>query len=288
MGYQLKKPVFAKEIAQACELELVGENLTVTQVDALSHMTDGSLGFTKASLLKPITSRSVLIAAATGSAQAPAVLVAEQPRLAFAKALNFLELFAGFHHALQPPSVHATARVSPHAILGLGVIVGANTTIGHFTVIGEGVRIGENCVIKSNAVIGEDGFGFERDELGVPIRMLHLGSVRLGNYVEVGNFTTVSKGTLGDTVVEDYAKFDDHVHIAHNCHIGVGAIVTACAEFSGGVVLGRQSWVGPNASIIQKCKIGDKALIGIGANVLRDVAEGMTVAGNPARLLLRQ
>jgi UDP-3-O-[3-hydroxymyristoyl] glucosamine N-acyltransferase len=62
-------------------------------------------------------------------------------------------------------------------------------------------------------------------------------------------------------------------------------MVVACAEVSGGVVLGRGSWVGPNASIIQQRKIGENALIGIGANVLRDVPDGITVAGNPAKPL---
>lgn len=288
MGHQLNKIVYARQVAEACGLELIGANLPITNVDSLSRVGDGSLCFAKLALPEPIASQCVLIAQSAAPYVAPSVMVAENPRLAFAKALDFLEREIGFRRPLQKPSVDSTARVSPHAVLGLGVVIGPNTVINHFVVIGEGVQIGRSCVVKSGAVIGEDGFGFERDQQGLPIRLVHLGSVRIGNHVEIGSLTTVCRGTLADTVIEDFAKIDDHVHIAHNCRVGVGAMVVACAEVSGGVVLGKGAWVGPNASIIQQLKIGENSLIGIGSNVLRDVPDGITVAGNPARVLQHQ
>ena len=284
MGHKLNKIIYAAQVAEACGLELVGENLPITNVDSLSHVGDGSLCFAKAVLPEPITARCVLIAQSAVTQVAPAVLVAANPRLAFAKVLDFLDHESGFQRPLQPPCIDPTARISPHAVLGLGVVIGPNTVVSHFVVIGEGVQIGRNCVIKSGAVIGEDGFGFERDQ-GLPIRLVHLGTVRIGNHVEIGSLTTVCRGTLTDTVIEDFAKIDDHVHIAHNCRVGVGAMVVACAEVSGGVVLGKGAWVGPNASIIQQRKIGENSLVGIGSNVLRDVPDGVTVAGNPAKPL---
>jgi len=285
MGHKLNHVVQAAKLAEACGLELIGEDFSITNVTALSGVEDGSLCFAKAVPVEPISARCVLIANSAANAMASSILASDNPRLTFAKVLNYLDLHTGFKRPPQVPRVDPTARVSPHAVLGPGVEIGAHTVVNHFVVIGEGVRIGQNCVIKSGAVIGEDGFGFERDDDGLPVRLVHLGSVRIGDHVEIGSLTTVCRGTLADTVIEDYAKIDDHVHIAHNCRIGVGAMVIACAEVSGGVVLGKGSWVGPNATIIQQVKIGENALVGIGANVLRDVPAATTVAGNPARTL---
>jgi UDP-3-O-[3-hydroxymyristoyl] glucosamine N-acyltransferase len=154
-------------------------------------------------------------------------------------------------------------------------------------VISDGVTIGSDCIIKSNTVIGEAGFGFERDEMGVPIRILHLGTVKIGDRVEIGSLNTICRATLGTTVIEDDVKTDDHVHIAHNCRVRRGAMITACVELSGGVDVGSFAWVGPNSSIIQKLVIGDHAFIGIGSNVTKSVPNGVSVAGNPARMLTR-
>jgi len=181
--------------------------------------------------------------------------------------------------------VDPSARIGQGVVLGNGVEIGRNTVIHHNVVIGDDVIIGDNCVIKSCAVIGEDGFGFERDEDGIPIRLVHLGRVIIGNDVEIGSLTTVCRGTLGDTIIHDHVKVDDHVHIAHNVVVHMGAMIIACAEVSGGVEIGAQAWVGPNSSVIQKLKIGEKSTVGIGANVIRAVEAGAVVAGNPARTL---
>ena len=117
----------------------------------------------------------------------------------------------------------------------------------------------------------------------LPFACCTFGGVRIGNRVEVGSVTTVCQGTLGPTIIEDDAKVDDHVHVAHNCRIKKMAFVIACAELSGGVVVGERAWIGPNASVLEKVTIGDDALVGLGAVVLRNVANGVTVVGNPAK-----
>lgn len=284
MGHKLNKVIYASELAARFELILVGEDLPVSNISGLSEAGEGALSFMGSSAATLPLSSCVLIAAS--GVVGFSVLISDNPRLMFAKILNFLDEEIGFLMSQESPMVDPSARIGLHTVLGRGVRIGANSVVHNFVVIGDGVQVGENCIIKSGAIIGEDGFGFERDELGLPLRLLHLGSVRIGNNVEIGSLTTVCRGTLADTIILDHAKIDDHVHIAHNCKIGMGAMVVACAEVSGGVVLGDRSWVGPNASIIQKRTIGDDALIGIGANVVRDVAAGTTVAGNPAKPLI--
>lgn len=285
MGHKLKKTVAASEIAQWCGLTLIGADFNVESVGPLSKHGDGVLCFSKAIPDDPLQGQTILIAHAAAAKKAPCVLVAATPRLVFARVLDQIEKNVGFERPSADPIIHPTAQVSPHAFIAQGVEIGARSAVMPFAFIGEGTRIGEDCIIKSGAVIGQDGFGFERDEDGLPLRLVHLGFVEIGHNVEIGSLTTICRGTLDNTVIEDHAKVDDHVHVAHNVHIGVGAMVVACAELSGGVILGRGSWVGPNSTVIQQKRIGVGSLVGIGSNVLKDVPDGVTVAGNPAKVL---
>lgn len=283
MGYQLINSVRASELANLSGLALIGQDIEIRSVAALSDMQSSTLGFSRSALPRDLPGGCLIIGDAALATRDVSILATTTPRLDFMRILSLLSKTPGFQKRGEAAVIHESAQVSNTAVIGRGVVIGKNTKIGHFVVINDGVEVGENCVIKSGAVIGEDGFGFERDETGKAVRFFHLGSVRIGNDVEIGSLTTVCRGTLSDTVIEDGAKIDDHVHIAHNCRIGRHAFVIACAEVSGGVVLGEGVWVGPNASIIQQLKIGNGALVGIAANVLRDVEPGATMVGNPAK-----
>ncbi|MNQ31953.1 UDP-3-O-acylglucosamine N-acyltransferase [compost metagenome] len=212
-------------------------------------------------------------------------LISASPRLDFARALDFIEQAAGYAWSEAEPEIHPTASIGKNVVLGKGVVIGENARILHNVVIGDEVTIGARSVVKSCAVIGEDGFGFERDEAGRAVRLPHLGRVVMEEDVEIGSLTTVCRGTLGDTVVRRGAKIDDHVHIAHNVDVGEDAFVIACAEVSGGVKLGKQSWIAPNASVLNQLNVGEKAVVGLGAVVVRDVDERSIVAGNPAKFI---
>ena len=134
-------------------------------------------------------------------------------------------------------------------------------------------------------LIGEEGFGFEFEEDGTPIRIPHLGGVEIGDYVEVGNFTAIARGTLKNTVIHSHVKIDNLVHIAHNCIIGSKTMVIACAEVSGSSVVGEGCWLGVGCSTMQKIRIGHNSLVGVGSVVLKDVEAGSVVAGNPAKVV---
>ena len=187
------------------------------------------------------------------------------------------------------------AFIADDAVIGEGTIIEPGVLVDHSVVIGSHVKlhtgaairsfseIGDNTIIRENAVIGSAGFGFERDTDGIPVRLPHLGGVRIGRNVEIGVFTVVCAGTIEPTVVEDDVKINNLVHIAHNCVVGKGALITACAELSGSTKVGQFSWIGSNASVIQSRRIGDGATVGIGAVVIKDVEPGVIVAGNPAK-----
>lgn len=287
MGNQLIQPCKISDLANRLGLSWLGADLSVELIKPLNLADHRSLSFVKAGISEDIVNVGALIAPPSTHPGLGAVIVALNPRLAFAKALIALSAAPGFQGSSDSPVIGDDVVISPSAVIGRGVVIGARSWIGHNVVIADDVKIGEDCVIKSNAVIGEQGFGFERDEDGLPVRILHLGDVIIGNRVEIGSLNTVCRATLGSTVIEDDVKTDDHVHIAHNCHIRRGALLTACTELSGGVDVGEYSWIGPNTSVIQKVVIGANAFIGIGSCVTKSVPEGVTVAGNPARILRR-
>lgn len=289
MARKLKRAVTATEVATFLGIELINGPADVVGASTADSGGKGMLIFAKneawAARAHP---EGVLITDAhSAAARTAPTLISTEPRLDFARALAYLERVAGFEWSDAEPVVHPTARIGRNVVLGRGVVVGAGTIIYHNVVIGDEVQIGAGCVIKSCAVIGEEGFGFERDAAGAAVRLPHLGNVLIGDNVEVGSLTTVCRGTLGDTVLRDGAKIDDHVHIAHNVFVDHHAFVIACAEVSGGVKVGARSWIAPNASVMNQISIGEDAVIGLGAVVRKSVPDGTVVVGNPAKPLTK-
>lgn len=290
MGRSLITAVTAGRLATELGLKLRGDpNCLIQRVDAADAAKAGSLCFAKnTSWSSKVNGNAILLTAQEHwiEREGP-TLISTRPRLDFARALSLLELLCGFEWAKTEPIIHPTAQIGRNVVLGRGVRIGANTVIYHNSVIGDEVIIGERCVIKSCAVIGEEGFGFERDPFGKAVRLPHLGTVVIGDEVEIGSLTTVCRGTLGNTTLRNGCKIDDHVHIAHNIDVGEDTFIIACAEVSGGVKIGPRAWIAPNASILNQLIIGSDAVIGLGAVVVKSVPEGTVVAGNPAKPLSR-
>jgi UDP-3-O-[3-hydroxymyristoyl] glucosamine N-acyltransferase len=283
MGNELKSPLFSTHLAAKLGVEHRGRPVSILRICTINFPELEALMFSKLAL-SDLTFRCSILIAPDNSIlhESCAHLVSKRPRLDFMRALCFLEETVGFLKVGGEASIHPTAIVSPYAVISENVQIGQNTVIEPHVYIHAGTRIGSNCLIRSGADIGGDGFGYERLDDGTPLKFVHLGGVRIGNYVEIGANTCVARGTLGDTLVDDYVKIDNLVHISHNCEIGRGAFVIAGAEVSGGVQIGAGAWVGPNAAIIQQVKIGAGATVGIGSVVTKDVPDHQTVAGSPA------
>jgi UDP-3-O-[3-hydroxymyristoyl] glucosamine N-acyltransferase LpxD len=290
MGRALKNAVTAGRLATELGLELRGDrDAMIQRVDTADASTANSLCFAKNAVWSAKVGRSAILLTSAENVverEGPTIL-SSQPRLDFARALGLLESWAGFVWSDSEPVIHPTARIGRNVVIGRGVHVGAGTVIYHNVVIGDEVVIGQRCVIKSCAVVGEEGFGFERDAQGKGVRLPHIGTVVIGDEVEVGSLTTVCRGTLGDTILRDGCKIDDHVHIAHNVDVGEDAFVIACAEVSGGVKVGPRAWIAPNATILNQLTIGADAVVGLAAVVVKSVPDSAVVVGNPAKPLLR-
>ena len=290
----------ARTIASDFAAELTGADLAVTApaplLDAgaqhLAFVGDTSRfaeAFDRAALTGAVIFAPLGTTLPEGAAGA--LILVENPRAAFGQAVARyfapraeagIAATARVHPTAQ---VHATAHVGEYTVIREGAVVEAHAEIRDHVVIGQGVVIGEHALVKSQAVVGEEGFGIEKDADGNNFHVPHIGSVRLGAHTEVGNFTTVCSGTIAPTIVGDYTKIDDHVHIAHNCQIGKNVIITACAEISGSVVIEDEVWIGPNASVIQGLTLGKDSLLGIGAVAVKSVPENEVRVGNPAKRL---
>lgn len=221
------------------------------------------------------------------------IIPADNPRLEYAKILNFILDYQKnkAEELCLATNVGKNLSLGKESYIGHNVVIGDNVEIGTDCVIMPGViindnvKIGNHTIIRENSVIGGYGFGFERDENGIPIRLPHIGGVVIGNHVEVGALTTIASGTIEPTVIGDYTKIDDHVLVAHNCQIGEKCLIIGGSDLGGSVKIGNCTWLGPNSSIINGISIGDNCMVGIGAVVKKSVENGTTVSGNPAKSL---
>ena len=279
--FYFKQEIKAAWLAKELNLEYSGDyDVNIKGVSRYSDIGSKILSFIKSTELNKF--EGVLISRVNSNGN---VIISNNPRLDFMRALLIIKENIGFITDRSKPIVHPTVELGENVILEHGVTIGAGTIIEHNVVIAKGTKVGKNCLIRANASIGSDGFGFERSESGVPVKFIHLGGVSIGNNVEIGSCTCIARGTLSDTVIEENVKIDNLVHIAHNCIIRKGAFIIACAEISGGVDVGKNSWVAPNSSINQKLVIGQSSLVGLAAVVTKNVRDNDIVIGNPARPL---
>lgn len=285
MGYRLKEQTTASWLAKRLNLVMYGEDIEINNISSLRDIQRNGLIFAKAStMLSEVSQEVVVIAPEKILRPYYTTLQSPHPRLDFIRALALLNENVGFLFDDLAPMIHPTVHLGENVVIENDVSIDAGCVIGHHVVIRRGTKMGRSCHVQSGAVIGESGFGFERDAQGRPINMLHLGGVKIGNHVHVGANTTICQGTLEPTVIEDDVKIDNLVHIAHNCHIKSRAMIIACAEISGGVIVEEDAWIAPNVSIRQKLTIGAGALVGLGAVVVKNVLEKSTVLGNPAKV----
>lgn len=282
--FNLMKSVTLSHVAKAIGLDYVGNpDFLIAGVSPLSEMKSGCLTFSKSNENQIFLDDAAVIVSVEGDSGN--YLISTNPRLDFIRCLEFLDSDIGFEQSKIKPIVHPTVKIGMGVVLENGVEIGEGSKIEPNVTIMSNTKIGKNCLIRSNTSIGSSGFGFERADDGTPIKFIHLGGVIIGDNVEIGSCTCIAKGTLGNTVIEDNVKIDNLVHVAHNCIIRNGAFLIACSEISGGVDVGRNSWIAPNACLTQKITIGDNALVGLGAVVTKNVEPLTVVAGNPAKKL---
>lgn len=185
-------------------------------------------------------------------------------------------------------AVHPDARVHPSAVLAPGVVVGADCEVGEGTVLFPNVvlyprtRLGARCRVHAGSVLGADGFRYHPTPRGA-LKVPQVGGVWVGDDVELGALCTVDRGFLGDTVVGDGCKLDDHVHVGHNVRLGRGVVIAAQTGLSGSCVVGDGVLVGGQAGLADHAVVGAGARVGAQSGVHGEIPPGETWLGTPAR-----
>jgi UDP-3-O-[3-hydroxymyristoyl] glucosamine N-acyltransferase len=309
-----------REVAAQVQARVIGDDTTQVQAVASVRAAEaGDLVFVEdeKNLGLAVQSAASAVIAGDFAAKAPAskpLLIAKQPRLAFARAAEFLcpppKRAPGIHPSA---SVHPSARVAKNAtvaeraVLGQKAEIGGGTRIGAGCVIGDGVSIGCACMLYPNvtiypgaklgnrvivhagAVLGSDGFGYVRDPVtGRHEKFPQIGRLEIEDDVEIGANTTIDRGALEVTRVGRGTKIDNLVHIGHNCQIGEDVIIAAQAGFSGSIVVENNVVLGGQVGIGEHARIGEGVMLGGQGGVLpKKILRGKGVAfwGTPAQPL---
>ncbi len=196
-------------------------------------------------------------------------------------------------------TVASSAFVGPFAVVAAGATVGERASVGAGTFVGEGARVGDDTVlyprvtiyagcavgargiVHSGAVIGADGFGMAPDA-GRWVKIPQVGRAVVGDDVEIGANTTIDRGALADTVIEDGCKLDNQIQVAHNCRIGAHTVIAGCAGIAGSTTIGRHCLIGGGAGIIGHLTIADGVTVSAMTLVTKSVTKpGTYTSGGP-------
>jgi UDP-3-O-[3-hydroxymyristoyl] glucosamine N-acyltransferase len=278
------------ELAVRFGCELRGDpDVRVERVATLAHADSGSLAFLANPRYRPQLARTaaaaVVLDAESAAACSTAALVCENPHATYARIAAVLHPLPAAPPGTHPSAVIAPgARIDPSAhigalsVVGEGAIVGARAFIGPQCLIEErasigedarltarvtvchGVKLGARTVIQPGAVIGGDGFGFA-PEGGRWIKVPQTGTVLIGADVEIGANTTIDRGAIEDTVIEEGVKLDNLIMIAHNVRVGAHSALAACVGVSGSTSIGRRCMIGGQVGIGGHLAIADDVVI---------------------------
>jgi UDP-3-O-[3-hydroxymyristoyl] glucosamine N-acyltransferase len=300
------------ELATQFGCELVGDpESAVTHVATLANAGPQSLSFLAnpayRAELAATRAGAVVVRSEDVEACPVSVLISRDPYETYARIAGVLHPPPTF-----PPGVHETAvvaasakvssraHVGAHAVIGDDAAIEDDVSVGPGAVVGprcrvgkatrlhanvtlvEDVRIGKRCIVHPGAVIGCDGFGNARGDTGW-IKVPQIGGVEIGDDVEVGANTTIDRGTIDDTVIDNGVRLDNLIQIAHNVRIGEHTAMAAQTGVSGSTVIGKRCMFAGQTGIVGHISICDDVVIGGATMVSKDIREpGFYTASFPA------
>lgn len=236
------------------------------------------------------------------------LLYSENPHLSFVQAIHHLQLA---RDKSSTDSIHASAVIATSASLGKDVTIAANCVIGERVTLGDNVSLGAGCVIEDDVsigqgskllsnvtvcfnvkignnvilqpgvVLGSDGFGLVYNK-GEWVKIPHLGSVIIGDQVEIGANTSVDRGALDDTVIEQGVKIDNQIQVGHNVQIGENTAIAACVGIAGSTVIGKNCKISGAVGIVGHLTITDNVTITAMSLVTQSITQSGTYSsGTP-------
>ncbi len=226
-----------------------------------------------------------------------AAIVVPDPYLAYARVAQLLHPRPRPSAGVHPSAVLAddvqlgdAVAIGPRAVLEAGVVIGAGSVVSAGCFVGEGTRLGGDClllpnvtvlgrcilgdrvVVQSGSVIGSDGFGFANDA-GRWTKIPQLGAVRIGDDCEIGAATTIDRGALEDTVLEDGVILDNQIQVAHNVRIGAHTAIAGCVGIAGSASIGRFCRIGGGVGILGHLEIADHVQVAAMSLVAKSITE---------------
>jgi UDP-3-O-[3-hydroxymyristoyl] glucosamine N-acyltransferase len=300
------------ELARLIDAELIGDNdAVVIRARPFEFASEGDVTLALDSVYVSRVGESratAVIVSGPISGSSRNLLVAHNPKLAFARAIEALhgvryeasgvseDLIVGSGTKLGGDlSIHPRVTIGRDSSIGdrvtlhPGVVIGDRCSVGDDAIVHPNVTvyrectIGDRVIIHAGAVIGADGFGFVPDTAGHQVKLLQLGRVVIEDDCEIGANCTIDRGGFGDTVLRRGVKLDNLVQVGHNCDIGEDTVVAALAGFSGGTRVGRNCVVAGQVGTNQHTTVGDGATLTGRTAVTKNVPAGAVVAGMPAQ-----
>lgn len=295
-------PISLGELATRFGCELIGDpEATVVGVASLSNADSGSLTFLSNSSYLPelsATKAAAVILRKEDADQCPVnALVCDQPYAMYARMAACV-----CPDPVHSAGIHSSAEISSSASIAESAHIGANVVIGERVRVGEGVVIGPGCVVGPDCDIGEhcqfianvtvvrdvrigarglfhpgvvlgaDGFGNAMTADGW-VKVPQLGGVRIGDDVEIGANSTVDRGAIGDTVIEDGVRLDNLVMIAHNVHVGAHTAMAAMSGIAGSTRIGKRCMFAGQGGAVGHVSICDDVIVAAKSFVTKDVTE---------------
>lgn len=278
------------DLAQMLNAEFSGDgSCVITGIAPLDAAQPGHASFLDNAKYRKFlaeTKASVVILSPSNLSICPTnAIISDNPHLSYAKMANYFaehkNVQAGIHASVyigQDCQIDDTVSIGPYTVIGDRVKIGKNVIIGSGCSIGDDSNIGDNCrlearvtfyhkvhigdraIIHSGVVIGGDGFGFAESPQGWH-KVPQLGSVIIGNDVEIGSNTTIDRGALKDTIIEDGVKLDNLIQIGHNVKIGAHTIIAACTAVAGSVTIGKYCVIGGCVAISGHITLTDRVML---------------------------
>ena len=301
----MQKPICSiklSELAEQFNLQIEGDGNTLIEgVGTLSDASGTQISFLSnpayREQLKTTQAAAVIISADDVKNCTNNVLIADNPYVSYAK-------IAGIFDPRRPskPGLHNSASIDSSATIGRDVFIGANAVIGPGCEIAdacfigpgcvliadckigqstklvanvticEGVRIGQRTTIHPGVVIGADGFGLAFDE-DHWVKIPQLGSVQIGDDCEIGANTTIDRGAIGDTIIEDDVRLDNQIQIAHNVEIGAHTAMAARVGISGSTKIGKYCMFGGRSSTVGHIRIADRTTVTGNSPVTKSITQ---------------
>lgn len=301
-----------KEIAELVDGEVVGnDDVVITGVSGIREAGEGDITFLANPKYSPLIEKTRASAIITGrdiEATSKPIVRTQNPSLAFAKIVSSFAPCEIRH----PQGIHPAAvlgkdvnlgrevAIGPYAVIEDGVSIGDNTIIyagcfiGHHSRIGsqtliypnvsirERITVGSRVIIHSGTVIGSDGFGFVTID-GLHNKIPQIGTVEIGDDVEIGANVTIDRARFDKTVVGKGTKIDNLVQIAHNVVIGENSIIVAQVGISGSTSIGNNVTLAGQVGVVGHISIGDNAIVMAQSGVSKAVAPNTVAWGYPAK-----